>query len=246
MTPFRLLFALLSITTMLVAPGCARAMRTIPSDPVTAGVVPGCPATSEGAPSECTWRRALWAAEVWERGGIDMLITSGGAVHNPFIEAKVTRAALISLGVPASRVFTETQALHTDENIAYSLDVADTLGVHRLVGISDPGQARGICQMALMWGWECDPAPLETKLVKARLNEKLPKVKVEPVPEGTWEHWTVQERRLREARGQKPRPSSSAIYFSHFIVGVTGGTLEKPQPPMPEPSLARAEVQAHR
>jgi hypothetical protein len=230
------LFAFAAVSAV----GCARPTRTVPSDPLVAGVIPGCPATDDGAPSECSWRRAIWAAEVWQRGGVDLLITSGAAVHNPYIEAEVTRAALVALGVPRERVVTETQALHTDENMAYSLDVAEALGVHRLVGISEAGQARGICQMALMWEWVCDPAPMDMPFVKARLAEPLPEVRVQPVPEGTWQHWTERERALRASRGQKPRPPSATVYFQHVVVGLTGGTLERPRPPVPEPSLPEA------
>lgn len=225
---------------LVLASGCQRQVRAVPLDPLVAGVIPGCPATSEGAPSECSWRRAIWAAEVWEEGGLDLLIASGGAVHNRFVEAQVTKAALVALGVPEQRVVTETQALHTDENIAYSLDVAEALGMHRLVGISENGQAVGICQMALMWGWECDPAPMQVARVRARVARGLPAVSVEPVPEDEWTHWTEREKELRAKRGEPPRLRSPARYLKLFMAGMFGGTVRKPEPPEPEPTLPEA------
>jgi len=225
------------IASLAFTLGCHRELRPEPRDPVVAGVVPGCPSTEAGQPSECSWRRAIWAAQVWEEGGLDFLIASGGAVHNRYVEAEVTKAALVALGVPADRIATETQALHTDENIAYSIDIADALGVHRLVGVSDPGQARGICKMAVMWGWACDPAPMDRDRVREREAEALPMVAVEPVPSETWVHWTEREKALRAARGEPPRLRSSARYFGLFMAGIFGGTAPRPEPPMPEPSL---------
>ncbi|MCO4771744.1 MAG: YdcF family protein [Deltaproteobacteria bacterium] len=234
----RALLPLLALA-LLTTTAC-RQVRVVPPAPLVAGIIPGCPATEAGAPSECSWRRAIWAAEVWEQGGVDVLIASGAAVHNRYIEAEVMKAALVALGVPEDRVVTETQALHTDENVSYSLDVADALGVHRLVGISEQGQATGVCQMALMWGWSCDPAPMKMKRVRQRLQSALPDVSVQPVPEERWQHWAERERALRRSRGQKPRPASATVYFQHFVVGIFGGTLDKPEPPQPEPTLLRA------
>lgn len=230
--------SLLLILTVVLGLGCARQVRPTPPEPVVAGVVPGCPATDDGQASVCTWRRALWAAEVWQEGGLDYVIASGAAVHNRWVESKTTRAVLIELGVPADRILTETQALHTDENIAYSLPIADAIGAHRLVGLSERGQAVGICKMAVMWGWGCTPAPMEMERIRDRLAEAPPPITTEPVPAAEWQHWTDRERAIRQARGEPPRLRSPARYLSLFMTGAFGGTAKRPDPPEPEPTLA--------
>lgn len=233
---------LIAALVLFAGLGCARQVRPAPPDPVVAGVIPGCPATEEGQASPCTWRRALWAAEVWKDGGLDYLIPSGAAVHNRWVESRTTRAVLIELGVPADRIVTETQALHTDENIAYSLPIAEAIGAHRLVGISERGQAVGICKMATMWGWGCAPAPMDMARIRDRLAETPPPITTEPVPEDEWQHWTDRERALRRARGEPPRLRSPARYFALFMTGTFGGTVEPPVPPAAEPSLATFEA----
>ena len=230
--------ALILCTTLLLASGCARLpeVATTPTPDLVAGLVPGCPVTDDGQPSECAWRRAIWAAAVWEEGALDLIITSGGAVHSPWVESQVSKAALVALGVPADRVLTETQALHTDENAAYSVRIARTVRVDRLVSLSEHGQAVGLCQMTRSWGVPCSPASLDEARVRERLAQPLPRVDVPQVAD--WVPWKEQERRNRAARGlERPRPPSAVVYLGLALRGTFGPTPDPPVPPRPEPTL---------
>src|SRR5438128_443276 len=91
-------------------------------------VVPGCPTEGEGRLGRCLIGRAAWAATLWERGQAARFITSGGAVHSPYVEAEALAEAMTALGVPAERIWLERQALHTDENMYFSLLLARALG----------------------------------------------------------------------------------------------------------------------
>src|SRR6478736_10236582 len=99
-------------------------MRGTPPAPFDAVVVPGCPSELDGSLSRCQMARAVWAARLWERGWARNFITSGSAVYTPFVEAEALAAALVALGVPPDRIWLEPNALHTDENMVYSLQIA--------------------------------------------------------------------------------------------------------------------------
>src|SRR6185369_1401839 len=87
-------------------------------------IIPGCPSEADGALSLCQLSRALWGALLWERGDTRAFITSGAAVHSPYVEAEALAAALAALGVPAEHIYLEPNALHTDENMYNSLQIA--------------------------------------------------------------------------------------------------------------------------
>lgn len=197
-------------------------------------IVPGCPSNADGTVSICQWRRAAWLAHLFEAGVAQRAITSGSAVHNPYVESQGIRAGAIALGVPPGAVATETQALHTDENMAYSLHLAASMG-YGAVAVATAGlQARGMCSMAEHWGVECTELALDEKLVRARLADGVPAVRTDPVAE----YLTVRERELEIARqrGERRRPPSWIRYGQMARRGRSGQDVPIPRPLHPEPS----------
>lgn len=195
-------------------------------------IVPGCPAEPDGRLSECQWRRALWAAHLYEEGLARHFITSGGAAHTPYVEATAIAAGMQALGVPAEVVFRETQALHTDQNAGYALALADALGF-RTVGVaSDPGHADLICRLAIRWGRVCTSFRMDPDVVLDRMSER-PTGVLTPIPRAQW----ISEHR-------EPRMATRARYVS---IGYYAGVLleaaltgsRAPEPPSPEPTLDR-------
>ncbi len=71
-------------------------------------VVPGCPCNTDGRLSQCQWRRAAWAAMLYNTGAVDSFITSGAAAYTPHIEAVALRKGMVALGVPHEIIHTET------------------------------------------------------------------------------------------------------------------------------------------
>ena len=59
------------------------------------------------------------------------------------------------LGVPPSRIVLERDALHSDENVYYSLLIANKLGFERLAVASNGPIASGLCGMMVQWGHPC-------------------------------------------------------------------------------------------
>ncbi len=144
--------------------GCASGPRA-PFDVV---VVPGCPGRSDGGLSPCQARRAVWAAVLWEQGLASHIMTSGAAVHSPYVEAEGLAAGIAAMGVPPERIYLEPDALHTDENMYDSLRIARALGFRRLAVASEGMQAGGGCRMIRDFGQECTSLSMEHCLVARR------------------------------------------------------------------------------
>ena len=201
--------------------------------PVDAALVPGCPSDDDGRVSACQWRRIVWAHHLWASGLIENFIVSGNAVYNPYVEAEALKAGLVALGVPERRIWLEPRALHTDENVAYALRIADAEGFRSLAIASDGVQTLGACAMVRLWSAAertCIAAPMDYPLVKARLASGLPSVRTEAVPAADWEPLEARERRIAAELGRAPRGGSLWIYATKILISPFG--LSHP-PPLP-------------
>ena len=213
-------------------PPPADALKAAPLDVV---IIPGCPSKPDGTLTGCQWQRAIWGAMLWEDGVTERFITSGGAVQNRYIESEAIRAGMIALGVPADRVHTDTQAMHTDENAGYSAAMATELGYQRVGVASHGAQARGMRAMLKGWGWE-EPAvfPMHFPRVIRRIRDGLPEVRTDPVPEDEWLPRRERERLIAERQDVRRRPPSWWVYsFGAFAMRKNGA----PEPPVSEPTL---------
>ncbi len=225
---------------VLLLAGCAAgpAPAGLPGQAADVLLVPGCPSEAGGVVSSCQWRRAIWAARLFEQGLVGQVITSGSAVHNRWYESEGIAAALVALGVPADRVTTETQALHTDENAAYALRIAEAMGCSSvMVAAEGRFQTWGMCEMARRWGWSCLEAPPDEAWVRARLAEGVPELRTEPEPEETWVHWRRRELERARAEGRAVRGGSMLRYQAMARRGRTGKEVPQPRPPVPEPTF---------
>lgn len=205
--------------------------------PLDTVLVPGCPSNSDGTLSNCQWDRALWAHELWKDGVTRTFITSGNAVHNSYIEAEALRAGMVALGVPDDVIYTETQALHSDENVAYAIDMMEELGMERFGIASHPGHTGGMRAMAKGWGYRATPIPLQLDVTRDLLDEGVPTVQTQPVPRDEWLPLQRRERVIAARLGFRPRLNSFFVYVGNGVRGVLGGNVERPRPPTPEPTL---------
>lgn len=225
------------MTVLLLLLACSRPVLQvgpIERPPVDAAIVPGCPSEDDGRLSPCQWRRVVWAHHLWASGLVRSFITSGNAVYNPYVEGEAMKAGLVALGVPADRVYVEPRALHTDENIAYALRIADSHALESLAVASDGLQTIGTCEMVRVWSdgaRSCLPAPMDYTLVKARLAMGLPDVRTAPVPSGEWIPLEERERRIAEQLGRPVRGNSWWIYVSKSLLAPFGLSSPPPLPP---------------
>ncbi len=211
--------------------------------PIDAALVPGCPSDDDGRVSACQWRRIVWAHHLWASGLTKNIIVSGNAVYNRYVEAEALMAGLVALGVPESRIWVEPQALHTDENVAYALRIADAAGFRSLAIASDGVQTVGTCAMVRLWSETertCIAAPMDYPLVKARLASGLPSVRTEPVPAADWEPLEARERRIAAELGRAPRGASLWIYISKILISPFGLSHPPPLPSAPAPGPAES------
>jgi DUF218 domain len=208
---------------VLVLGACGTAafeLREAPPRPFDVVIVPGCPSNDDGSLTLCQMSRALWAARLWRLGWTHAFITSGSAVYSPYIEAEALAAALAALGVPADRIYLEPNALHTDENMYYSLQIARALGLHDLAVASDA--AAFDCLMLADWGEKCRSFTLDRDEVKrehARVRGVLENVRAprqsDFIPRAEREH------QIAERTGRH-RPPSYWLYLELGMMRLNG------------------------
>ncbi len=85
--------------------------------------------------------RVVWACYLFKRGVARNIIFSGGAVYTPYIEAKVMAMYAEALGIPENKIFIETRAEHSTENIYNSYCLARKMGFNKIAIASDPYQS---------------------------------------------------------------------------------------------------------
>ena len=167
-----------------------------------AAIVPGCPAQDDGRLSFCLWRRALWAWHLYEQGTVDTFIVSGAAVHNPYPEWAGLKAGLVALGIPEEQILEERHALHTDENLGFSMQIAQERGFERLVVASDLSHTKTARRLLRGWGvGGVEVAGANYNIVHdLRLATPVPDVLI--VPEADWVSLDERERRLADEQGR--------------------------------------------
>ncbi|HEX4461631.1 MAG TPA: YdcF family protein [Polyangia bacterium] len=224
--------------------GCASRWEGRPFPPARfdAVIVPGCPSEDDGALSLCQMSRAAWAAILWQRGVAGAFIVSGAAVHSRYVEAEALAAGMATLGVPADRIYVEPNALHTDENMFYSLQIARSLGFTRLAVASQKGHAAWGCQLLVDWGQPCRALSVDMTAVKAL--DPLPRLKrVRTRAAADYVPIEARERALAALRGRR-RPPSYLLYPYIGYLRINGERWVPSPPRSPAPTLTWAALQA--
>jgi uncharacterized SAM-binding protein YcdF (DUF218 family) len=215
--------------------GCAARYEVRPTGDTRfdAVIIPGCPSEDDGSLSLCQMSRAVWAALLWQRGYAKAFIASGAAVHSRYVEAEALAAGMAALGVPADRIWLEPNALHTDENMYYSLRIARALGFRRLAVASQKGHAAWSCRMLEDWGQSCGAFSVDYNAVRAaNARERLRTVRT--IAERDWIPLPLRERAIAAQTGHH-RPPSFLLY-PHLGWLRLNGERWKPHDPGP-PSL---------
>jgi len=111
--------------------------------PYDAIIVPGCPFEPP------TWDsimkgRVLWSVALFKAGLTKNIIYSGGAVYTPYYEAKIMGLYAQQLGVPADKMFYDTLAEHSTENVYYSYLLAKEMGFKKVALATDPFQSANL------------------------------------------------------------------------------------------------------
>lgn len=222
----------LSLLTACVLVGCTTAWKHEPGDfrddAFDVAIVPGCPSQEDGSVSDCQWRRALWAATLYEQGSVKNFVTSGGAVYNRYIEAEALAEALVVLGVPRTRIVLEPHALHSDENAAFSLRIIERRGWQSIAVVSESVHAVLIDKILAKWGVASVALPVDRSAVKRQVEAGMPTVRTRQVPD---ERWLALEQRhaLRTAELGYTRGASVPLYIRRALTpGATSPLIAEP------------------
>jgi vancomycin permeability regulator SanA len=193
-------------------------VRAQPPNTFDAVIVPGCPSEDDGSLSPCQMSRAAWAAILWRRGVARHFIVSGAAVHSRYVEAEALAAGMVALGVPAERVFLEPNALHTDENMYFSLQIAQRLGFHSLAVASQKGHAAWGCQLLVDWGQRCGALTVDLAAIEATLGDARARLRaVRVAPAADYRPLDERERELTLRTGRRRPPSFLLYPFIGFL-----------------------------
>ena len=167
------------------------------------------------------------------------MITSGAAVYNPVVEADALAEALVAVGIPEHVILRERDAMHTDQNIAWSLNLAEKHGFEGIVVASDTGHAQHGCAMVRAWSdLPCSAPMMDYRRVRDALLTgayELPDLKI-PLLD-SWMTLEEKEAHLAKELGTNPRPPSLWVYLSDALDGKV-----KPRPALPPATLRTPKV----
>ncbi|MBU3216052.1 YdcF family protein [Clostridium estertheticum] len=105
-------------------------------------IVLGYPAKKDGSVSPILRERINKAAKLYHEGIAEVIICTGAAVANNYIEADVIAQTLIELGVPNCSIIREKLAKGTYENLVNSKKIMKDRGLRTAVIVSSPWHLR--------------------------------------------------------------------------------------------------------
>ena len=206
--------------------------------PYDTAVIPGCPNEADGSLSGCQKERAAWAAVLWERGQAASFITSGAAVHTPYVEAESLAAAMTALGVPQDRIYLDPHALHTDENMRNATRIARELGFSHVAVASHGAQAKGGCGMITSWGLLCTALPLDRPAARDKLKQGAAALAIAPMRRRADFRPLADVEADREKVTGHSRPKSAVLYPKMWLRRAFGAETPAPWLPLPPPQPA--------
>ncbi|MES2286656.1 MAG: YdcF family protein [Bacteroidota bacterium] len=115
----------------------SRAIKNVPYDVI---IVPGVPYDGKEW-SPVMRSRVVWGCYLVKKGIAKNVIFSGGAVYTPYIEAKVMALYAEKIGIQKDKIFIETQAEHSTENIFNSYCLARKKGFTKIAIATDQFQS---------------------------------------------------------------------------------------------------------
>ena len=124
-------------------------------------IVLGASVDAEGNPSPEQLARVTEAVHEYERGVAPRLIVTGGATRNTFPEARVMARTAEAMGVPASSIYQEPEALNTIQNACYSVRIMKTQGWRsaEVVSAGSHLPRAGLIFSGTGIEWHAHPAP---------------------------------------------------------------------------------------
>jgi uncharacterized SAM-binding protein YcdF (DUF218 family) len=154
-----LVFTLVVLAVGLLASNIYSYRNTNSDGPADAAIVLG--AAVWGAKVSPVFRERInHGIDLYRRGKVQKLIFTGGQ-GNPGepTESAAARQYALESGVPANDILIEEKSHTTYENILYAKQLAETLGVRKVLIVSDPLHMKRALVMARDAGLAADPSP---------------------------------------------------------------------------------------
>ena len=107
--------------------------------PIDVAIVPGLP-LYKGSWDTLLKARILWSEFLLKKGYVSNVIYSGNAVYTPWVEGTSMALYAKALGMDSSRIFIDTLAEHSTENLYYSYMLAKQKGFKTIAVATDPFQ----------------------------------------------------------------------------------------------------------
>jgi hypothetical protein len=217
----------------LASVGCSKyVVDRPPTGGFDAVIIPGCPSEDDGSPSHCQLGRAGHAALLWRDNWARNFIVSDSDVHTPYVEAEAIAQAMTLLGVPPERIVLERDALHSDENVYYSLAISQSLGWNALAIASNGPIASFLCRIMVRWGHDCSAIALDADALSRFMPPYEPGLRaLRASRTRDWEPLEVREARIAERNGHT-RPSSFWLYLLYPWLGHSHRPIAASHAPM--------------
>lgn len=129
---------LISLGTLLILRIGESLVLTQSPEIVDAIIVLGAPATPNGSPSKVMQVRVDKAFELYKGGYAPVVIFTGSAVGNDYVEAEVMSKYASELGLPASSMILETKATNTLENTLFSTQILNEQNWSSAIVVTSP------------------------------------------------------------------------------------------------------------
>jgi uncharacterized SAM-binding protein YcdF (DUF218 family) len=135
----------------------AEAVQKAPYDVI---IVPGFPY------QDSTWHdimkmRVQWSKYLFDKGLTHHIIYSGSAVYSPYVESVIMKEYAVAMGIPANKIFTETQAEHSTENLYYAYQIAKENNFEKIALATDPYQSYFLTYFAEEHNINVDYLPIQ-------------------------------------------------------------------------------------
>jgi uncharacterized SAM-binding protein YcdF (DUF218 family) len=128
-------------------------------------VVLGTPSKDDGTPSPEQRERVLEGVRQWKAGIAPVIIMTGGAAHNRYVEAHSMAVYAEQQGIPESAVIEEDKAQNTVQNIYYSNEILQQHGWHSAEVVSSkshlPRAGMILSHFPLTWKTDGSAKPAE-------------------------------------------------------------------------------------
>lgn len=167
-----IIFLSVSLTSCSKNPDNAKInnSKTITYDAI---IVPGVPYNDEYW-SKVLLGRIYWSNYLYKKGITKNIIYSGSAVYTPYVESEIMAMYGEALGIPKDKIYTETKAEHSVENVYYSYQLAKKLGFKKIALATDPFQSRMMKGPSKRMKVDIDFIPFSIEILDTMNIEEIP------------------------------------------------------------------------